>query len=84
MWAFRWFPYFTLADGIVNLSAYQIINRRIATSDSDYFAMDSMGGDIIFFPVGLVLYTLILILLQTDWVCSRRSTSVRNDYAFLS
>lgn len=63
MWAFRWFPSFALADGIVNLAAYQIINKRIATSDSDYFAMDSMGGDLIFFPIGLVLYTLILILL---------------------
>lgn len=84
MWAFRWFPSFALADGIVNLSAYQIIHQRIATSDADYFTMDSMGGDIIFFPVGLVLFTIILMLLQTDWSCGKGASQTRNDYAFFA
>ncbi len=82
MWGFRWFPSFSLADGIVNLAAYQAINRRIATSDSDYFAMDSMGGDLVFFPVGLALYFIILVLMQSDWNCKRSTASPRNDANF--
>ena len=45
--------------------------------------MESMGGDIIFYPVAMVAFAIILTLIDSDYSCGRKRHT-RRDAAFLS
>ena len=70
MWGMRWFPPFALGDGFMNSAGFQGLNGHKAESDSEYFEMGSLGGDIIFYPISTFLFLLGLYLIESRVLCS--------------
>lgn len=54
----------------MNSSGFQGINGHKAANDSEYFKMDSLGGDLIFYPISTFLFLFLLYLIESRLLCS--------------